>query len=139
MLALGALALFLLPLPAMLWRWSPFALLHTSFFLYNVGVLAPLMLAASTFNRMSVNANQHSMADSPGMTVSRLLLMFPAFALPVALYPFLEHTVVHLGLIGGLGLLSLGGFLLWLRGLTALYEHNRYAMLESFRTSREEG
>jgi hypothetical protein len=139
-LALVALVLFALPLPVMLWQWSPFVLFHAAFFLYNIGVLTPLMLSASVFNRKSIDANQHSMVSSPGMTVGRVALMLPAFGLP-ALLSFLGDLlgglVPALGLIGGLGFLSTVAWPLWHRGLAALYRRNRHAMARGFRASRE--
>lgn len=139
-LALLALVLFALPLPVMLWQWSPFVHFHAGFFLYNIGFLAPLMLSASVFNRKPVDANQHSMVASPGMTTGRVALMLPALGLPALLLflgNLLEGPVLALGLIGGLGVLSMVAWPLWRRGLTALYEWNRYAMARGFRASRD--
>ena len=135
-LALGALVPFALPLPVMLWTWSPFVIFHTAFFLYNVGVVAPLMLAASAFNRRPVDANQHSMATSPGTAVVRAVFMLPVLGLPVLLLFLLDDLVLSLGLIGGLGLLSAAAAPLWRRALVALYRRNRYAMMRGFRASR---
>ena len=135
-LMLGALVPFALPLPVMLWTWSPFVIFHTAFFLYNVGVVAPLMLAASAFNRRPVDANQHSMATSPGTAVVRAVFMLPVLGLPVLLLFLLDDLVLSLGLIGGLGLLSAAAAPLWRRALVALYRRNRYAMMRGFRASR---
>ncbi|WP_232798200.1 DUF5687 family protein [Salinibacter altiplanensis] len=135
-LALGALVPFALPLPVMLWTWSPFVIFHTAFFLYNIGVVAPVMLAASAFTRTPVDPNQHSMAISPGMAVVRAALMLPALGLPVLLLFLLDDLVLSLGLIGGLGLLSAAAAPLWRRVLVALYRRNRHAMMRGFRTSR---
>ena len=135
-LALGALVPFALPLPVMLWTWSPFVIFHTAFFLYNIGAVAPLMLAASAFNRKPVDVNQHSMAASPGMTVGRTVFMLPALGLPALLLFLPDNLVSSLGLIGGFGLLSVAAAPLWHRGLVALYCRNRYAMMRGFRASR---
>ena len=120
----------------MLWTWSPFVIFHTAFFLYNIGAVAPLMLAASAFNRKPVDVNQHSMAASPGMTVGRTVFMLPALGLPALLLFLLDDLVLSLGLIGGFGLLSAAAAPLWRRGLVALYRRNRYAMMRGFRASR---
>ncbi|WP_233992706.1 DUF5687 family protein [Salinibacter altiplanensis] len=135
-LALGALVAFALPLPVMLWTWSPFVIFHTAFFLYNIGVVAPLMLAASAFTRTPVDPNQHSMATSPGMAVLRAVFILPTLGLPVLLLLLLNDPVLPLGLIGGLGLLSAATAPLWRRVLVALYRRNRHAMMRGFRASR---
>ena len=134
-LTLGALVLFVLPLPVMLWAWSPFVLFHVAFFLYNIGVVAPLMLATSTFNRKAIDVNQQDMMASPGITVGRIVITLPVFGVPVVPLLVLSDPVWYLSLVGAVGLASAAALPLWLRGLATLYRRNRYYMMQGFRAS----
>ena len=129
--------LFIAPLPFLLWWQSPFFLYHLAFSLYNVGVAAPLALAASTFNRTVITINEWQFIGETDIQTGRTISVLPIFG-GLALPFLLSDPVGQLALLGSLGLLSALATPLWLRGLTTLYDWNRYAMLEGFQASRDE-
>jgi len=127
-LQVGTVLCFLIPLPALLLSQSPFLIVHVSFFLYNLGVVAPAVVAGATFNRTALDVEETSFSQT-NFSGLRTAVVLPLFALP---FPFLfafDRLWLQFGPIGALGLVSALAFPLWLRGLAALYASNRYAMM----------
>ncbi len=131
----GTLACFLIPLPFLLIRQSPFVIVHTSFFLYNAGVVAPAVIAGATFNRKALAIDELSFGQT-NFSAERTAIMIPLFGIPFLPLFLFDRLILQFGGIAGFGLLSLFAMPLWLRGLTRVYEYNRYAMLEGFQAFR---
>ena len=134
-LSTSALVCFLLPLPVLLWTRSPFLTVHTSFFLYNAGVLAPAIVAGATFNRKALATNEFSFSNT-NFSGGRMAFMLPLFGLPVFPILLFGNPIFQFGPIAGLGLVSACAWPLWRRAFVALYRRNRYAMMRGFRASR---
>jgi hypothetical protein len=132
----GATLLFLIPLPAAIWEPS-FLLVHTAFFLYNVGITTPVLLAAAPFAREAFPPHRWTTSgvDFSGTRFVLYLGVTAGAFLPLLL---LDDPVHQLYVIGGIGLAACTAMPLWIRGLTALYRRNRYPMLEGFQASRDE-
>lgn len=134
-LEVGVLACFLLPLPALLLAQSPFLVVHTTFFLYNLGVVAPAIVAGATFNRKALAVQETTFAQA-NVSGARTALLLPLLALPfLSLFAF-DRLALQFAPIAAIGTLSLLARPLWLRGLAALYEWNRHAMARGFRASQ---
>ncbi|WP_263792418.1 DUF5687 family protein [Salinibacter sp.] len=131
----GTLACFFIPFPFLLARQSPFLLVHTSFFLYNAGVLVPAIIAGATFNREALTIDERSFSQT-NFSGGRIAITFPLFGVPLLFLFSFDRLLFQFGGFAGLGLLSLLAMPLWLRGLARLYEYNRHAMLRGFRASR---
>jgi hypothetical protein len=131
----GAVVLFLLPLPAAIWEPS-FLLVHTAFFLYNVGITTPVLLAAAFFAREAFLPHSWTMNGADFSTTRFILYLGVAAGafLPLLL---LDDPVHQLYVIGSIGLLACAAMPLWIRGLTTLYRRNRYPMLEGFQASHD--
>ncbi|MCS3645920.1 hypothetical protein GGP63_000469 [Salinibacter ruber] len=132
----GTLACFLIPLPFLLLRQSPFLIVHSAFFLYNAGVVVPAMIAGATFNRKALEIDQRSFSQT-NFSGGRVAVTFPLLVLPFLFLFSFDRLVLQFGGVAALGLLSLLALPVWLRGLTRLYDYNRHAMLRGFRASRE--
>lgn len=136
-LEVGTLACFLLPLPVLLFQKNPFLIVHTSFYLYNAGVVAPAMIAGATFNRNALTIDERSFSQT-NFSGGRTAIALPLFGAPFLFLFSFDHLALQFGGIAVIGCLSLLAMPLWLRGLTTLYDWNRYAMLEGFQASRDE-
>lgn len=131
----GTLACFLVPLPFLILRQHPFLIVHTSFFLYNAGIVAPVMIAGATFNRKALAIDERSFSQT-NFSGGRTALLVPSVGIPFLFLFSFDRLAFQFGGFGAIGLLSLLALPLWLHGLTALYEYNRYAMIRGFRASR---
>jgi hypothetical protein len=132
----GTLTCFLIPLPFLLARQSPFLIVHTSFSLYNAGVLVPAIIAGAPFNRKALTIDERSFSQT-NFSGGRMAITVPLFGVPFLFLFSLDRLLFQFGGVAGLGLLSLLAMPLWLRGLARLYEYNRYAMMRGFRASRD--
>jgi hypothetical protein len=135
-LEVGVLACFLLPLPALLLAQSPFLVVHTTFFLYNLGVVAPAIVAGATFNRKALAVQETTFAQA-NVSGARTALLLPLLALPFLFLFAFDRLALQFAPIAAIGTLSLLARPLWLRGLAALYEWNRHAMARGFRASQD--
>lgn len=135
-LEVGTLFCFLVPLPTLLLSQNPFLIVHTTFFLYNAGVVVPAMIAGATFNRKALEIDQRSFSQT-NFSGERLAVTSPLLVLPFLFLFSFDRLVLQFGGVAALGLLSLLALPVWLRGLTRLYGYNRHAMLRGFRASRE--
>ncbi|ABC45864.1 hypothetical protein SRU_2480 [Salinibacter ruber DSM 13855] len=135
-LEVGTLLCFLVPLPTLLLSQNPFLIVHTTFFLYNAGVVVPAMIAGATFNRKALEIDQRSFIQT-NFSGGRVAVTFPLFVVPFLFLFSFDRLVLQFGGVAALGLLSLLALPVWLRGLTRLYDYNRHAMLRGFRASRE--
>ena len=131
----GTLACFFIPFPFLLARQSPLLVVHSSFFLYNAGVLVPAIIAGATFNREALTIDERSFSQT-NFSGGRTAITFPLFGVPFLFLFSFDRLLFQFGGFAGLGLVSLLAMPLWLRGLTRLYEYNRHAMLRGFRASR---
>ena len=133
-LAGGVLICFLLPLPILLWLQSPFLVIHGAFFLYNVGVLVPAVVAGATFNRKALAISETTLAQTNFSGV-RAAVVLPLFGLPMIPILLFDSVLLRFGTIAALGAVSALAYPLWRRGLVPLYRRNRYAMMRGFRSS----
>ncbi|MCS4038651.1 DUF5687 family protein [Salinibacter ruber] len=135
-LEVGTLFCFLVPLPTLLLSQNPFLIVHTTFFLYNAGVVVPAVVAGATFNRKALAVDEQAFAQT-NFSGGRVAVTFPLFVVPFLFLFSFDRLVLQFGGVAALGLLSLLALPVWLRGLTRLYDYNRHAMLRGFRASRE--
>ncbi|WP_263807963.1 DUF5687 family protein [Salinibacter sp.] len=103
-----------------------------SFFLYNAGVTAPLLLVLGTWSRTALKLDQSTFFNYQGTSSYHFLMVLPIMGLPIGL-------VVGVGLsstllvAAGLGLLGLVTVPLWTRGVGRLLWRQRHAMAMGFR------
>jgi hypothetical protein len=133
LLAASVFVCFLIPLPFLVGWTSPFLAVHTSFFLYNLGVLVPVMTAGATFNRTALTPNEHALLGEVNFSGGRTALILPVMGLPIGLLYGVADPLVGLAAVGGVGLASILSYPLWRRGLAGLYRRNRHAMARGFR------
>ena len=131
----GTLFCFLIPLPTLLLSQNPFLIVHTTFFLYNAGVVVPAVVAGATFNRKALAVDEQTFMQT-NFSGGRVAVTFPLFIVPFLFLFSFDRLVLQFGGVAALGLLSLLAMPVWLRGLTRLYNYNRHAMLRGFRASR---
>lgn len=134
-LEVGTLFCFLIPLPTLLLSQNPFLIVHTTFFLYNAGVVVPAMVAGATFNRKALAVDEQAFMQT-NFSGGRVAVTFPLFVIPFLFLFSFDRLVLQFGGVSALGLLSLLALPVWLRGLTQLYDYNRHAMMRGFRASR---
>lgn len=130
-LGVSGFLLFLAPLPSLIMGASAYVLPHTSFFLYNVGVLSPAVIGAATLNRKALNINERTLSES-NVSIERMAVLLPLVGLPLLPLIFIDGPFLQYGVIGGTGIISLVLIPAWRRGLAALYRHRRYTMARGF-------
>ncbi len=135
--AASVVACFLLAAPVFVATGSPAWAFHTSFALYNLGVLVPAMTAAATFNRTALEPNEQIWLGETNFSGGRVAFGIPVLGLPFAVLGLTNDLTFGLALLGGIGGISALALPLWRRGLVALYRRNRHAMARGFRASRE--
>ena len=131
----GTLFCFLIPLPTLLLSQNSFLIVHTTFFLYNAGVVVPAMVAGATFNRKALAVDEQTFMQT-NFSGGRVAVTFPLCVVPFLFLFLFDRLVLQFGGVAALGVLSLLALPVWLRGLTRLYNYNRHAMLRGFRASR---
>lgn len=132
---------FLVPVP-FLWPTS-FLMGHPpntlfvllAFYLYNLGVTLPMLVAGASFNRTSAPLHDQTGAQLDVSGFRSLFFLF-VFAIPVLIVFFVQDPLTGLSVIAGLGVSSLAAFPVWRRGLRRLYHRNRHSMAQGFRSSR---
>ncbi len=103
-----------------------------SFFLYNAGVTAPVLLVLGTWSRTALNLDQSTFFNYQGTSSYHFLMELPIMGLPIGLVVGggLSATLL---VAAGLGLLGLVTVPLWTRGLGRLLWRQRHAMASGFR------
>ncbi len=135
-LEVGTLFCFLIPLPTLLLSQNPFLIVHTTFFLYNAGIVVPAMIAGATFNRKALAVDERTFMQT-NFSGGRVAVTFPLLVVPFLFLFSFDRLALQFGGVAAIGLLSLLAMPVWLRGLTQLYDYNRHAMLRGFRASGE--
>lgn len=135
LLALSAVLCFLIPLPFLVVGGSiPLLLLQSAFLLYNIGVLSPVVTAGAAFNRTAVDPDGEAFGQTNYSGV-RTIIILPFFFFPLLPSLFFNELIPLFAVVAATGALSVLAMPLWMRGLTALYESNRYEMIRGFRVS----
>lgn len=103
-----------------------------SFFLYNVGVTAPLLLVLGTWSRTALNLDQSTFFNYQGVSTYHFVVVLPIMGLPVGLVmgAGLSTTLLVAAGLGALGLVTVP---LWTRGVGGLLWRQRHAMASGFR------
>ena len=103
-----------------------------SFFLYNAGVTAPVLLVLGTWSRTALNLDQSTFFNYQGTSSYHFLMVLPIMGLPIGLVVGggLSSTLL---VAAGLGLLGLVTVPLWTRGVGRLLWRQRHAMASGFR------
>jgi hypothetical protein len=103
-----------------------------SFFLYNAGVTAPVLLVLGTWSRTALKLDQSTFFNYQGTSSYHFLMVLPIMGLPIGLVVGggLSATLL---VAAGLGLLGLVTVPLWTRGLGRLLWRQRHAMASGFR------
>lgn len=106
--AASVVACFLLAAPVFVATGSPAWAFHTSFALYNLGVLVPAMTAAATFNRTAVEPNEQIWLGETNFSGGRVAFGSPVLGLPFAILGLTNNLTFGLALLGGIGGISGG-------------------------------
>ena len=111
-------------------------LINTAMYLYNIGILAFVMLYFSTYNKKRMDLTRGGAFNYQGIGALNWLAVLPAFLLPVFIYlPFTfsgypKTGIVFIALTGVLGLfLGRGMFDVIARN----FYHRKYVMAQAFR------
>ena len=103
-----------------------------SFFLYNAGVTAPLLLVLGTWSRTALKLDQSTFFNYQGTSSYHFLMVLPIMGLPIGLVVGVGLSATLL-VAAGLGLLGLVTVPLWTRGVGRLLWRQRHAMEAGFR------
>jgi len=103
-----------------------------SFFLYNAGVTAPLLLVLGTWSRTALKLDQSTFFNYQGTSTHHLVVVLPIMGLPVGLVVGVGLSTTVL-VAAGLGLLGVLTVPLWTRGVGRLLWRQRHAMATGFR------
>jgi glycine/D-amino acid oxidase-like deaminating enzyme len=121
---------FLLPLVG---AFAPTLLVPIgAFFLYNLGVTAPLLLVLGVWARKALTLNESTFFNYQGASKHHFLAVVPVMFLPMGLVVALglDTTLLVVAGVGALGIVTAP---LWGRGIAALLRRQRHAMAAGFR------
>jgi hypothetical protein len=102
-------ASFILIIPYVYFGWF-IMLINTATFLFNLGVVLPMLVYIATYNTKSMDLSKSTAFNFQGIGATHYLTMIPVFIVPLILYlPFkwfgnADHGVYLVGLTGLLGL-----------------------------------
>lgn len=111
-------------------------LINTMTFLYNIGILAYVLLYFATFSSKRMDLSKGAAFNYQGLGASHWLAMIPAFLMPVLIYlPFSLAGFPTAGLIfiGAMGLAGLLFHKYFMNILLKQFLKKKYKMAEGFR------
>lgn len=103
------IAAFILILPYLYFGWF-ILLINTATFLFNLGIVLPMLIYIATYNTKSLDLSKGTAFNFQGVGGMHFLTMVPVFIMPLFLYlPFKwfgnpDYGVYLIGLVGLLGL-----------------------------------
>ena len=103
-----------------------------AFFLYNLGVTAPLLLGLGVWARKALTLNESTFFNYQGTSTHHFFAIVPVMLLPVGLAAGLGLDLTLL-VVAGIGVVGIVTAPLWGRGIAALLRRHRYAMAAGFR------
>jgi hypothetical protein len=123
----------LVPLFPLIAAFAPTLLAPTgAFFLYNLGVTAPLLLGMGVWARKALSLNESTFFNYQGTSTYHFLAVVPVMFLPMGLVAGLGLDTTLL-VVAGVGVLGIVTASLWMRGIGALLRRQRHAMAAGFR------
>ena len=133
----GLCAAPLVPLLPLIAVFTPTLLTSIgAFFLYNLGVTAPLLLGLGVWARKALTLNESTFFNYQGTSTYHFFAVLPVMGFPMGLVAGLglDATLLIVAGIGGLGIVTAP---LWMRGIGALLRRQRHAMAAGFRETTE--
>jgi hypothetical protein len=127
----------LVPLLPLIAVFAPTLLVSIgAFFLYNLGVTAPLLLGLGLWARKALTLNESTFFNYQGTSTYHFFAVLPVMGFPIGLVAGLglDTTLLVVAGVGGLGLVTAP---LWMRGLGVLLRRQRHAMAAGFRETTE--
>lgn len=126
---------FILSVPYVFFGWQ-FLWIHLATFLFNMGIVMPLVLYVALWKPKPMDLNKGAMFNYEGVGAAQFLIMIPAIALPYAIYlPIAMLGDQYIALFV-LGLLGVGGILFAPKAIDILVDRvmeNKYEISASFR------
>jgi hypothetical protein len=123
----------LLPLLPPVAAFNPPLLLPLgAFFLYNLGVTAPLLLGLGVWARKALTLNESTFFNYQGTSTYHFFAVVPVMLLPMGLAAGLGLNTTLL-VVAGVGTLGIVTAPLWMRGIGTLLRRQRHAMAAGFR------
>ncbi len=105
---------------------------------FNIGINAPFLLFAASFNRKRMELDRGQMMNYQGIGINNFLIVIPLFFIPVLINWFFNHFVgyrVSLLIMFGIGLTGIIFYRQLIRFAALFYKNNRYKIAMGFRSS----
>jgi hypothetical protein len=126
---------FILTIPYLFFGYK-ILLINAAMFLYNIGILAFILLFFSTFNKKRMDLSRGGAFNYQGIGAMNWLAVFPAFLLPILiLIPFkiAGHPNFGIALTGFLGILGLLFNRIFIKQIGKNFFKRKHVMASSFR------
>ncbi|SDS38863.1 DUF5687 family protein [Gramella sp. MAR_2010_147] len=135
LITFSVVVLFILSTPYVYFGWD-ILILNFACALYNMGVNAPLLLYAGSFNKKAIDLDKSPFMNYQGTGASQWLVGLPLLLIPIFFFWIInkfinyEIAVGFLAILGGLGLILRPILLTF---LAQRYRKRKYVMIQGFK------
>ena len=110
--------------------------INTAAMLFNIGINSFVLMYLSTNNSKRLSLKKGGTFNAQGVSINQFVMMIPLLLLPIGIYwlfSYLGDPYIGLGVVGGLGLLSLFLYDSWFNLITKRFKEKKYKMAAGFR------
>ena len=135
LITFSVVVLFILSTPYVYFGWD-ILLLNLACALYNMGVNAPLLLFAGSFNKKAIDLDKSPFMNYQGTGASQWLVGLPLLLIPIFFFWIINKFINYEIAVGFLAVLGIIGLILrpgLLGFLAQRYRQRKYVMLEGFK------
>lgn len=104
--------------------------------LYNIGINSFVLLYMSTNNSKRMILTKSDAMNFQAVSLNQFIMMIPLMVIPMLIlvpFSYLDMPHVGIGLIGGLGLVSLLLYDVWMKAIVKRFKSKKYKMAAGFR------
>ena len=135
LITFSVVVLFILSTPYVYFGWN-ILLLNFACALYNMGVNAPLLLFAGSFNKKAIDLDKSPFMNYQGTGASQWLVGLPLLLIPIFFFWIINKFINYEIAVGFLAFLGVLGLVLRPNLLTFLaqrYRKRKYVMIQGFK------
>ncbi|GAA4309965.1 DUF5687 family protein [Pontixanthobacter gangjinensis] len=135
LITFSVVVLFILSTPYVYFGWE-ILLLNFACALYNMGVNAPLLLFAGSFNKKAIDLDKSPFMNYQGTGASQWLVGLPLLLIPIFFFWIINKFVNYEVAVGFLAILGVLGLILrpgLLNYLALRYRKRKYVMIQGFK------
>ncbi|MCH4822509.1 DUF5687 family protein [Gramella lutea] len=135
LITFSVVVLFILSTPYVYFGWD-ILVLNLACALYNMGVNAPLLIFAGSFNKKAIDLDKSPFMNYQGTGASQWLVGLPLLLIPIFLFWIINKFINYEIAIGFLAFMGVLGLILrphFLSFLAQRYRSRKYVMIQGFK------